>query len=1314
MIVIFNTNGSIYDTELADYVQQGSNGANRLQVAYVDSTRSGLSAYLIAQRPNGTSVTLPAHKASFDCNGERYQGWEVTITGSFTLYAGVVHCTLNIVDEDDQIQANYPFDVTVNATGNPIDGEWDEQINVAQYNAFMAMLSGKATINRVDSKDELPIPGQRSVLWLVGTDKYDAYAWDPEAEEYRTILNGIYVVGDIAQADISGLPNGYIIYSNATASIYRKDTSTQAGYTKLYDIASKSWVADNYVPYTGATKDVDLGGFFIRHAKTENEYLNYKEGEDNISSVKFVLGNNFALTDAIDEFAYAYLERPNATLSYGGNLYRHVTDTQDDLIYACVNGAITPSADGTSLHLGLVIKISKTEVGGVHDHAMASLDLDLYSKAQAKDKFSTSIAIDLNNTTYKFVAKLYNANGELISTSNEIDFPLESIVSSATYYDEYTYDGVTYTKVIVITLSTTSVPTIVPVGDLVSGLEKEACVEITSASGTFTEEQMQTLALDNASVKFNGRIFHKVTDSYFNSVDVVSEQVQGQLVNLVISNNIQITPATRAYQWVTKSIQVYNKDEIDTIVQGLQDNIQANADDIDTLEGNVQELDEKKANKDGNYPTMSVGQADQLNSTISIEDKVPYLFRTSGGTADIGNRENDKIVGGTIVWNALARELTSDNYGTNNCSASFSDGVITMTASAYRGNLYSRYKTLPNVENHVVMICADVKATQVGAVRLYAYGGYMTKANTIANAWERICKFTKTSSAWGSDLTERNQFTFEDIRQSDWDAVQIKNIVPVDLTQMFGSTIADYIYSLEQNEAGSGVAWFKSLFPKDHYAYDGGTPLSVKLTSHDTVGFNQWDEEWELGIIDFQTGEEVESANRIRSKNFIPVLPNTTYYFNAPFSAVEESANYWRYCWYDKDKNYISGDSTKIIGLKTTPANAYYLKFNASVNYGTTYKHDICINLSWSGYRNGEYEPYEMNTYALDGNIELRGIPKLDGNDNLYFDGDEYHADGSVKRKKYVQKFTGSETGWEVASQPHTFRLNCNKFPVPPKNNILQNNTTHVYGTWHKLQDSEIGAMDGIYTAYTNAFYVTVMSCSTLSELQTYLASNPLIIGYDINETDETADPFQDPQIVNDFGTEEYVVPTQLTDVEMPVGHETLYPANLRDKLQRLPDMPDSDGYYVVRYTSRQCEFTPLSTWLANNGYKTEEAMKDTFGMKDALGGTLRQLLATKESLNFDNTAYVDLGILSWTIYDTNVYVCYPPNIASYSNDGVASPNIICSNYKTAARDNIASSNDEKAVGQKANYILFYSSTKNATQIQALMKGAILAYKKAS
>ena len=63
--------------------------------------------------------------------------------------------------------------------------------------------------------------------------------------------------------------------------------------------------------------------------------------------------------------------------------------------------------------------------------------------------------------------------------------------------------------------------------------------------------------------------------------------------------------------------------------------------------------------------------------------------------------------------------------------------------------------------------------------------------------------------------------------------VDLSNFMLIDLTAMFGSTIADYIYSLERNTAGAGVAWFRNLFPKDYYAYNAGETTCVSAVNDD-------------------------------------------------------------------------------------------------------------------------------------------------------------------------------------------------------------------------------------------------------------------------------------------------------------------------------------------------------------------------------------------------------------------------------------------------------------------------------------------------
>ena len=99
---------------------------------------------------------------------------------------------------------------------------------------------------------------------------------------------------------------------------------------------------------------------------------------------------------------------------------------------------------------------------------------------------------------------------------------------------------------------------------------------------------------------------------------------------------------------------------------------------ISTLEGQVTDLETNKANIDGYYSEMTVGNAEQLVSTVGIEDKTPYNFRTAGGSVDIGDREEDMIVGGTVAWNQL---VTTDT----NVSKTKSGDIITVN-DAVAGN----------------------------------------------------------------------------------------------------------------------------------------------------------------------------------------------------------------------------------------------------------------------------------------------------------------------------------------------------------------------------------------------------------------------------------------------------------------------------------------------------------------------------------------------------------------------------------------------------------------------------------------------------
>lgn len=563
-----------------------------------------------------------------------------------------------------------------------------------------------------------------------------------------------------------------------------------------------------------------------------------------------------------------------------------------------------------------------------------------------------------------------------------------------------------------------------------------------------------------------------------------------------------------------------------------------------------------KAEYDGYYEDLGAGTAEQLISTVYDKDKVPYSFRTSGGSADIGNRVTEKIIGGTVAWNQLI-DIPSDMTVTSNGLT----GTRSATNKTYTVNGTSTARA--NIGS------AAIKANSIIAGhKYYIYNGKLT----MHVSWDLSTNETYDEQIVAASASNAATSIQIECMSSDrtYDNVTFYPQL-IDLTQMFGSTIADYVYSLETATAGAGVAWFKALFPKDYYAYNAGELMSVQAARKETVGFNQWDgTDYTLGkSLSITTGSLYTNENAITTP-YIPCVAGQPYYVRHATGNAEVY-----YCIYDANKTFISGGAFSTVS-PAFPTGAAFVRFSIQA-YGAAYNNDICINLSWSGYRNGEYEAYKKNTYALDDSLELRGIPKLDASNQLYWDGDEYASDGSVTRRAAEYTFTGTEPASEYTAwgSDHTFGI-----VVTDTNIDGVSFLNEVYASCDRNSILE-GSLTGIWLRADNhTLYVSDASLSTAAEALAKLTGTKLVYTM-ATPTDETADPYTNPQIVDDFGTEEFIdaaVEAGDRDVSIPVGHESQYMANLRDKLQHLPDLASANGTYVIAQSNSQMTLTPLTT----------------------------------------------------------------------------------------------------------------------------------------
>lgn len=417
----------------------------------------------------------------------------------------------------------------------------------------------------------------------------------------------------------------------------------------------------------------------------------------------------------------------------------------------------------------------------------------------------------------------------------------------------------------------------------------------------------------------------------------------------------------------------------------------------------------------------------------TVTDTTPYLHRAS--PQDVASSMKlKKVVGGTIAWNQMVQNgnfestsgWTSESVGS---TLSVADGVATIThngtsdLSPYNPALGIASGYAPRgVIGHLYYIYMEVKSPITSFVY---FGGNPTgllpsNAPVTANTWTEVQVLKKMTNL----TTSGNLFAYLGLyRQTGFPsggALQFRNINVFDLTQMFGSTIADYIASLEQAHAGDGVAWFKALFGEDYYPYNSGELISVKTSARKT--------------------------------------------------------------------------------------------YNA--------------------------DNVEIGSYPLDSDLELRGIPKLDINNELYYDGDTYSSDGNVQRKYGTVTFNGSETWYYDSNNALAYTIVTNGIIINSQTQknvyVANDNASLMSESWagRSLADGTIG----MYYGQTRIF-VKKSTITSFSDAKTYFTNNPTNVIYALaTPTTESADAYTQSQRVG--ATEEFV---DGRTVEIPVGNVSEY-----------------------------------------------------------------------------------------------------------------------------------------------------------------------------
>ena len=399
--------------------------------------------------------------------------------------------------------------------------------------------------------------------------------------------------------------------------------------------------------------------------------------------------------------------------------------------------------------------------------------------------------------------------------------------------------------------------------------------------------------------------------------------------------------------------------------------------------------------------------------------QVPYIFQR---TPQLGHDYNSEIVnaivGGTVAWN---QRVQNGNFadGTNNWVASVSSisasgGKCTVTVTGNNGGLRQNNKSF--IANHVLLFkCVGQQNGSPITIQFKGYDDWTESFSVFSDVAQTIVKpsrntdkiFVNKGGAVAGDVYE------------------LSNIQVIDLTALFGSsTIADYLYSLEQSTAGSGIAKLKEWgFDIDSYhAYDAGSLQSVNTSAH---------------------------------------------------------------IMRDADDNIIGN-------------------------------------------------------YPLDSDLTLRGIPKLDSSNNLYYDGDVYEPSGEVTRNWNTIVYNGTETGWYKHSSGRFYLGQLPSGMNASSETVRAKSCGFDYDYANTFDYS-----DHIFSYGSAGVYINAVSADeTVDQFKARLASRPLRVVYPLVPTTETADPYTAIQTVDPYGTEEYIdygVEQGTRDIAVPVGHQTRY-----------------------------------------------------------------------------------------------------------------------------------------------------------------------------
>lgn len=588
-----------------------------------------------------------------------------------------------------------------------------------------------------------------------------------------------------------------------------------------------------------------------------------------------------------------------------------------------------------------------------------------------------------------------------------------------------------------------------------------------------------------------------------------------------------------------------------------------------------------KANVDGNYPTMTVGVADNLSpydEESGIKQHAPFNFQASGTnngddpTATVGALAimNEKR-GNTVVVNQPIQNGTftsTDNWlvPTDRGSLSVSSNKATITWNGQQNNWYQNRIAQVDVfktTGHKYYINATITSSFNARIRFGRDVGDIDEKSVTANTKTTIYGIITTTDV--GDL-----WICCDVGQNavNNDTTIVENVFVIDLTQWFNGDIPQDLLDNPEN-------FFR--YYQGSLAYNTGELVNANSRYLKAIGRNQLNPSaCETGAINSTNGELASDSNWV-STDYIRVSPNSTLYCKV----ITKNSSAYGYAWYDKDKNYISGVNfaynNTTLGTVVAPSNALYLRVSIHKENNPSWETSACISLYYegeSGY--DKYYPYEVLTNNDTGVEVLRSVGSV---------FDSKTPDGTITRRVGVVDL--STLSWYYNNEAKAWistglsglikppvdnytkpNLNCDKYQVL--------NVYDIYG----VGDNSVGRI----SCLTNENIIVNNGSSTTQPSGT--------IYYELAEpTTEQGTPYSENIAIDDFGTMDFSGTSGV-----PQGNALFYPVDYKAYLDTLHNYTDGDPANLALNSELNSKFENYLKSLSGYDASATQVLKNISG----------------------------------------------------------------------------------------------------------------------